>query len=166
MGTGDLNSGHHASTVSILIHWVMSPLHEDLHSHPCSHTYLVCLCEWGCLCARIHALVEVRGHPWVLLFRKMSSLLFMFIYVTFILVCTCVCMCVCNTMCVWRLEDKLQELVSPSIIWSPGTEPIASGWTAHWPTETSHLPYLIFFWYMDFHVWRIHNYRHNCNYKR
>lgn len=70
--------------------------------------------EGDCVCAQIYTLVEVRGHPWVLFVRKPSSLLFMFIYV-YTYFSVYVCMCVCNTMCVWRLEDKLQELISPSI---------------------------------------------------
>lgn len=121
----------------------MSPFHENLHSHPRSDAYsAVCVWGRGYLFACVHVLVGVIGCSWLLFFRKPSILFLAFIYVciNFSVVSVPVKMCVfcVNTVCIWRLEDRLQEVDFPSIPWGPRTELLSSGLTAYLPNETSH----------------------------
>lgn len=104
---------------------------------------LLCVCVGGgYLFACVHVLVGVIGCSWLLFFRKPSILFLAFIYVciNFSVVSVPVKMCVfcVNTVCIWRLEDRLQEVDFPSIPWGPRTELLSSGLTAYLPNETSH----------------------------
>lgn len=117
----------------------MSPFYENLHFIHVHMLILLCVCVYG-ESTGLYVYMFLWGSEDIpgCCFSRSHHLVFYIISIhTYIYICVSVCV---NTMHIWRLENRLQEVDFPSIPRCPRTKHLSSGLTEDLANETSHLP--------------------------